>query len=157
MSSGDPTGKHGVALIVTPEVANRIEDFKPINNRMAHMTVNFGREKAIFMILYVPQQGRTDEKKEEFFGNVQTEIDNIKSNKKVIVMGDIIGNQGIGESNAEGKRIVDFWVRNNLAVMNTYYQHKEAHKWTWHGWNSNSYKRNIIMTSGHRPTCSYLL
>ena len=49
MASGDPTGKYGVALIVTPEVANRIEDFKPINNRMAHMRVNFGREKAIFM------------------------------------------------------------------------------------------------------------
>ena len=44
MTSGDPTGKYGVALIVTAEVANRI------NNRMAHMTVNFGREKAIFMI-----------------------------------------------------------------------------------------------------------
>ena len=61
-----------MALVVTPEVANRIEDVKPINNRMAHMTVNFGRGKAIFMILYAPQQGRTDEEKEEFFGNVQT-------------------------------------------------------------------------------------
>ena len=39
-------------------------------------------------------------------------------------------------SNAEGKRILDFCVRNNLAVMNTDYQHKEAHKWTWYGWNS---------------------
>ena len=47
-----------------------------------------------------------------------------------------IGHQGIGESNAEGKRILDFCVRNNLAVMNTYHQHKEAHKWTWYGWNS---------------------
>ena len=67
MTSGDPTGKYGVALIVTPEVANRIEDVKPINNRMAHMTVNVGREKAIFMILYAPQQGRTEEEKEDLF------------------------------------------------------------------------------------------
>ena len=44
MASGDPTGKYGVILIVTPEVANRIEGFKPINNRMAHMRVNVGRE-----------------------------------------------------------------------------------------------------------------
>ena len=48
---------------------------------MAHMTVNFGREKAILVILFAPQQERTDEEKEEFFGNVQTEIGNIKSNK----------------------------------------------------------------------------
>ena len=33
------------------------------------------------MILYAPQDGRTEEEKEELFGNVQTEIDNIKSNK----------------------------------------------------------------------------
>ena len=111
-----------MALIVTPEVSNRIEDFKPINNRMANMTVSFGREKDIFMILYEPQQGRTNEEKEEIFGNVQTEIGNIKSNKEAIVMGDLNGHvgttrmgyeqailhQGIGESNAEGKRILDF-------------------------------------------------
>ena len=144
MASGDPTGNYGVVLIVTPEVANRIEDFKPINNRMAHMTVNFGREKAIFMILYATQQGRTDEEKEEFFGNVQTEIDNIKSNKEVIVKGDLnghvgttrtgyeqaIGHQGIGESNAEGKRIVDFCV--------------------------DGVQQKEYMTSSHRSTCSYL-
>ena len=70
------------------------------------------------MILYAPQQGRTDEEKEEFFGNVQTEIDNIKSNKEVIVMGDLnghvgttrtgygqaIGHQGIGESKKKKKK-----------------------------------------------------
>ena len=47
-----------------------------------------------------------------------------------------IGHQGIGESNADCKRILDVCVWNNLAVMNTYYQHKEAHKWTWYRWNS---------------------
>ena len=66
MARGDPTGKYGVAIIVTPEVANMIGDFKPINNRMAHATVNFGREKAIFMIVYAPQQGRTDEKRRNY-------------------------------------------------------------------------------------------
>ena len=91
MASGDPTGKYGVSLVVIPEVANRIEDFKPINNKMAHMTVSFGREKAIFMILYAPQQGRTDEEQQEFVGNVQTEIDNIKNHKEVIAMGDLNG------------------------------------------------------------------
>ena len=166
MASGDPTGKYGVALIVTPEVANRMEHFKPINNGMAHMTVNFGREKAVFMIMYAPQQGKTDKEKEEFFGNVQTEIDTIKSNKEFIAIGDLNGHvgttrpgyeqaiehQGIGETNAEGKRILDVCVRSNLAVMNTYYQHKEAHKWTRYG--CNEIKGH--MTSSHISTCSYL-
>ena len=37
--------EYGVALIVTPEVANMIEDVEPINNRMVHMAVSVGREK----------------------------------------------------------------------------------------------------------------
>ena len=61
-----------------------------------------------------------------------------------IVMGDLNGHvrltrtgyeQGIGESIAEGKRILDFCVRNNLAITSTCYQHKEADNWTWYGWN----------------------
>ena len=47
----------------------------------------------------------------------------------------VIGHEGIVSSNSEGKRTLNFFfVRNNLAVMNTYYQHKEAHEWTWYGW-----------------------
>ena len=92
------------------------------------MTVNFGREKAIFVILYAPQLGKTDEEKE---GDLNGHVGTTRTGYE-----QAIGHQGIGESNAEGKRIVDFCVRNNLAVMNTYYQHKEAHKWVWYGWNS---------------------
>ncbi len=63
MTSEDPTGKHGVALIVTPEVANRMEDFESIKNRMAHMTVNFGREKDIFIILYARKTRKNGRRK----------------------------------------------------------------------------------------------
>ena len=106
---------------------------------MAHNTVNYGRENAIFMILYAPQQGRTDEENEEFFWKLQTEIDNIKTNKKLLyVMANgwptrpkrpcwnykkltgyeqAIIHQGIGGCNAEGKRILDLCMRNNIASM----------------------------------------
>ena len=62
-----PNRKNELALIVTPEIINMVDDFKPINNRLAHTTANLGREKAIFMILYAPQQGRMGEEKEEYF------------------------------------------------------------------------------------------
>ena len=39
-------GKHGVALVITTELGNRIEDFKPISNKMVHVTINFGRKKS---------------------------------------------------------------------------------------------------------------
>ena len=84
MASGDPTGKYGVALIVTPEVANRIEDFKPINNRMAHMIVNCGQEKAIFIILYAPQQGRLEEERKDSLEMYRQRLITSKAIKKLL-------------------------------------------------------------------------
>ncbi len=31
--------------------------------------------------------------------------------------------------------IVDFCVRNGMAAMNTFFQHREQHRWTWYRWN----------------------
>ena len=78
-----PDRENEVALIVTPDVANMVDDFKPINNRMAHTTVNFGREKAIVMIRYDPQQGILNEEKEEFFG-IQQKLITLKTKKKLL-------------------------------------------------------------------------
>ena len=36
----------------------------------------------------------------------------------------------------EGERLLDFCNQNSLSVMNTFYKHKESHKWTWYRWNS---------------------
>ena len=41
----------------------------------------------------------------------------------------------MGSRNADGLRVLDFVKVNNLAVMNTYYQHRKSHKWTWYKYN----------------------
>ena len=46
----------------------------------------------------------------------------------------VIGAFGIGPKNREGERIIDFCVMNNLSIMNTFYRHKETHKWSWYRW-----------------------
>ena len=43
---------------------------------------------------------------------------------------------GIGDRNREGERVLNFCNQNSLSVMNTFYKHKESHKWTWYRWNS---------------------
>jgi len=49
----------------------------------------------------------------------------------------IIGPHGIGNKNVEGDRIINFAVINRLSIMNTFYQHRDSHKWTWYRWNEN--------------------
>jgi len=48
----------------------------------------------------------------------------------------VVGTFGIGARNQEGDRIIDFCIRNQMAIMNTFYCHQESHKWTWYRWNN---------------------
>ena len=50
----------------------------------------------------------------------------------------MIGAFSVGDKNEEGGRIVDYSLLNGLAVMNTFYKHRESHKWTYYGWNSEA-------------------
>ena len=33
------------------------------------------------------------------------------------------------------ERVIDFCMTRDLSIMNTFYKHKESHKWTWYQWN----------------------
>ena len=46
-----------------------------------------------------------------------------------------LGAHGVGGKNSKGQRVLDFVKINSSAVMNTYYQHPESHKWTWYRYN----------------------
>ena len=119
LRSGDDGGKHGVAFIIAPEITHLVEIFVPINNRMAGMILKTGTSRILCMTVYAPQQGRNDEEKDRFFLHIHEEIDKLRQNVEVIVMGDlnghvgqrtegyeqVIGHRGIGQRNTEGDRI----------------------------------------------------
>ena len=95
--------------------------------------------------VYAPQQGRTTVEKEEFYKQLLKTIDYVKYQENIILCGDWNGHIGcnrrgyehnvgahlVGGRNAEGQSALDFVKVTNLAAMNTYYQHRESHRWTW--------------------------
>ncbi|KAI8494484.1 hypothetical protein Bbelb_277100 [Branchiostoma belcheri] len=81
---------------------------------------------------YAPQQGRpAREEKMNFLEQLEDTFDRLPNESDIIVMGDlnchvgsvavrgVIGKFGVGERNEEGEMLIDFCLRNNLAVMNT--------------------------------------
>ena len=95
-----------------------------------------------------PQQRRTVEE-EQFYRHLQETVDDVKCQDNIILRGDWnghigcsrtsyehkIGAHGVGGRNAKEQQVLDFVKINNLAVMNTYYQYRESHKWTWYRYN----------------------
>jgi len=65
LHSGTDTTRHRVALLVTPEIGNRITDVRYINERMMGMSVKIGNSYIDLVQVYAPQQGRPLSEKEE--------------------------------------------------------------------------------------------
>ena len=77
LNSGDPSGKHGVAFIVTRNIStrdNNIDLFKPIDNRIACMKLRLNNTKVIVVTVYAPQQGRPEEEKNSFTRNYNNRL-----------------------------------------------------------------------------------
>ena len=56
-----------------------------------------------------------------------------------------IGAHSIENRNEGGQRLLDFAQVNNLKIMNTFFQHRESHKWTWYRYDQQ--QRNYTQSS----------
>ena len=97
------------------------------------MKLRLNNTKVIVVTVYASQQGRPEEEKEQFYQKLQHEIDSIRTDEEVIVMGDlnghigtqregyeqVMGYHGIGNRNGEGERVLDFCNVNHMKIMNT--------------------------------------
>ncbi|XP_018898500.1 craniofacial development protein 2 [Bemisia tabaci] len=81
--------------------------------------------------------------KDQFFEELDEEIENIGHSREIVVLGDLNGRTGrqlnskivgpFGEAtlNDNGNRIIDVCEQRGLKVLNGFYQHKDIHKFTW--------------------------
>ena len=143
--SGGEGTRHGVGFIIEPGLAQYLEKVIPLNDRL--IGIDLKLEGGISMIqVYAPQQGRPTMEKEEFYQQLQELMEEMKYQDNIKVCGDLnghigrdremyeqnIGTHGIGNRNEAGLRVLEFAQINNLQIMNTYFQHRESHKWTWY-------------------------
>ena len=142
--------RHGVGIIVNEALAAKIGHICYKSDRIISFSLKVGPTGVSFIQVYAPQQGRPQEEKEEFFRDLQEVKESVPYAENTIIMGDMNGHVGqdrtgiehilgafsIGERNREGQNIINFCIQNHMAIMNTFYKHRESQKWTWYRWNS---------------------
>ena len=96
-------------------------------------------------VAYASQVGCNTEEKEEFWNELDEEVQKIPGAERVVIGADlnghvgegntgderVMGRYGVRERNEEGQRIVDFAKRMDMAVLNTYFKKKEEHRVTY--------------------------
>ena len=144
--------KYGVAMLVGPRLSKRIKMVKLVNERIMRITLQFKRGKMHILQVYAPQQGLSNQVKEQFYEDLQAETELLPNDEAIIVMGDLNGRVGSDRTNVEnvigpfgeetrnddGDSLIDWCLINNMSVMNGFFKQRESHKFTRYRWNRNT-------------------
>ena len=133
----------GVALLLKNNLYE-LCDFNYINERLIEANIEFRSKNIKLIVGYGPNEDASKDEKEDFYHQLQIATDNTKPNQEIIILGDLnarvgnkydkcfgaIGKEGENIESANGEVLQDFCIRNNLKIANTFFKHKDIHKWT---------------------------
>ena len=143
--SGNGTSRsNGVGFLVNKTLASLVEDYQPISDRLAMLTVKTKFSKIFFIKCYFPTSTYPDEDISDMYDQIETILKNIPRRDHLFVMGDFnckvgnlnidypdaIGKHTIGQANERGELLAEFCTRNNLVVTNTRFAKRKLHTWT---------------------------
>ena len=137
----------GVALMLAPEAQQALIGWEPVNSRIitAKFTTKKKNIKLNIIQCYAPTNDAEEEKKDDFYQQLQAVIDKRGAKDMTILMGDfnakigpdntgydnIMGTHGLGQMNENGERFADLCALNQLVIGGSIFPHKRIHKVTW--------------------------
>ena len=142
----DDVHQSGVAIIISKKVAQCLDSWRPISDRIIEARFFSRFIKTTVIQVYAPTNEADDEVKDDFYEQLQKIVDEVPRHDMLLVIGDwnakvgeqqlgeedIVGKFGmIGERSDNGERFVSFCALNNLAIASTMFPHKEIHRYTW--------------------------
>lgn len=145
--SGREDDQHheGVSIILKKGIERCLLEWKPVNSRLMSARLK-GRHINITVIqCYAPTNESSDEVKDDFYHQLQSEVEKAPRHDLLVIMGDlnakvgndntdyerVMGKHGLGTRNDNGERLVDFCAMNNLVIGGTLFTHQDIHKLTW--------------------------
>ena len=137
--------QHGVGILLNKKAKSSLMEWNPISEIIIMARFMSKVQKVTVIQCYAPTNVAKEEDKEEFYNQLQATIDKTTPRDVLIVMGDMIakvgqdntgrelimGKEGIGDINENGKLFADFCCHNDLVIGGTTFPHKDIYKTTW--------------------------
>lgn len=156
--SGRADGKHehGVGMIVKKGIANCVTHFRPISERIMMLQLNATPTKLNIIQVYYPTTDYDDREVERVYEEIKRLMETIPKEEVLIIMGDfnarvgkgvvgeLIGQCGLGERNERGEIMTDFVQENDLVVTNTFFQLPPRRLYTWKSPDQKNTKSNRL-------------
>ena len=142
---GNGNKKNGVEIILKKEHVDRVVELWRVSERIICLKMELDGVMLNVNSAYAPQVGCIREEKETFWLDLDETVEKIPRNERIVVGADLnghvgegnngdeecMGRHGLGKRNNEGQAVVDFAKRRELAITNTYFVKKPAHRVTY--------------------------
>ena len=144
-SGHDSQHIRGVALIVSKEKVNTLQDWEPLSDRLIRARFNSKHCKLTILQCYAPTNEADEEDKDDWYEELQQAVSKVPQHDMLLIMGDMnakvgadntdcdraMGKHGCGVMNDNGERLIGFCLENNCVIGGTIFPHRNIHKLTW--------------------------
>ena len=136
-----------MAFILSHEAHNALINWEAAEPRIIYALFKTKKENIKLNIIqcYAPTKDKDEETKEDFYNKLQTLCDKRTKKDMTILMGDfnakigsdnngyeeVMGRQGLGKMNENGKILADFYAFNYMIIGGSVFPHRRIHKATW--------------------------
>ncbi|XP_023309952.1 uncharacterized protein LOC111691409 [Anoplophora glabripennis] len=133
----------GVGCIIHKKMVQQINNWKAWSERILEVRLkDEGSHQKTVIVVYGPNEDDRAECKDQFWEKLTKVTEEAKG--EIYIAGDfnsrvgkgdhiyrtIVGEQGENVRNNNGIRLLDFCLMHNLVITNTYFKHKDIHKYT---------------------------
>ncbi len=130
-----------VALLVSEKVNKWVVEWKEVSSRIMWVKMKVGCEVWVFESSYGPGKEIKEEKREEFWVDLNECLESFGVNVNIILLGDlnarvgdehvvgITGKYGVPDRNWNGEKVLEMCMERELTIMNTMFKKKRIHKY----------------------------
>ncbi len=132
--------------MVSPSVWESVDGHGLIGSKIMWMTVKIGMVKCAFVCVYAPvneKRMKGKMKLEKFWEDLGQLLKKFENVRRVFVLGDmnvrvgsteiggVVGKYDVEGVNENGQHLVNICAERGLFFLNTFFQHKMIHRYTW--------------------------
>ena len=148
---------------IEKEHVDRVVELWRVTDRILCLKMELDSVMLNVISAYAPWLGRKREEKEAFWLDLDETVEKIPKNERIVVVADLNGHarkgnngdeecmsrHGLEKRNNKGQAVVDFAKRMELAITNTYFVNKPAHRVTYNSGGRSS-QMDYVMVKRRR-------
>jgi len=132
----------GVGILTSPRMTELVVEWLPRSERIGVLRLRVGGVGLALVATYAPTVGN---EYENFLEDLGRALDEVPATDSLMLLGDlnahvgvddsrwrgVIGRNGDADLNGNGRLLLDFCSTSGLTIMNTFFRHRDVHKYTW--------------------------